>query len=250
MICKLSIGIALMFLAVACANPQSSPTGPSPRHLDAEELFGSEQIISLAHAVGKSSCDEIEAAVSAGVDINFKGYEGATLLYYAFRERKLAAFECMIRLGSDVNQYLGETPLLAIAAGRPDSAYLSALLRGGADPNLRGRSTQKPALFGAIEGGLNNISILLDHGADPNAVVVRSESRYEVALEGVTAPMYAAVARRVDALLFLVENGADVCAVDSRGQSLSHYLNIWDWSRFPLDDQRIVERLREEIAEC
>lgn len=242
--------VLLSILLAACSSVETSPTGPDPAEMTASELFNGESPLYLVHFVEREDCAGLRTAKSEGAEIDVKGHGGASLLYYALREGYVSAFRCLIELGADVDQYLDQTPLISIAASQQDTAFLEALLAGGANPNSRSRVTGRPALFSAVMGGQRNVELLLEYGGDPNVEVMSTVETEMFPMEGMTAIMTSAAIQNPDILSYLLDHGADICARDSAGRTLSHYLDVYDWSKASSEIQHFIEGLKRKLADC
>ena len=111
------------------------------------------------------------------------------------------------------NRYSHPALYMAILAG--SGTHVSSLLMSGADPNLLGDADRYPLHVACSFArtcfiDLEKIQALVYHGADVNAKTVD---------EGLTALHYVSAKGLLDAVKFLVENGANVLARDKLGQT-------------------------------
>jgi ankyrin repeat protein len=161
---------------------------------------------------------------------------GLTPLLFASREGCVECVKTLASLGADVNatDQEGITPVLsAIINGHFDVA--AALLDQGADPNL-GDATGRTPLYAAVDAntmpasnrpapkvvennvsGLDLITALLDHGANPNARL-KKQQPYRTKVDrgsdsmlgaGTTPFLRAARAGDAAAMRLLLKRGAD-----------------------------------------
>jgi hypothetical protein len=117
----------------------------------------------------------------------------------------------LIAVGTDVNaRDAHDRTALMIAAENGHGAVASILLENGADPNAVGRHVGDTALMNAAyRGHADIVTVLIGHGADVNAV----------RRDGVTALILAARKDRVDIVETLLEKGAKVDAADDEGRT-------------------------------
>jgi len=171
---------------------------------------------------------------------------GMTALLFAARDGQLEAARALVEAGADVNQFnVGEktSPLvMALTNARFDTGKY--LLDHGADPNIP-NIYGLTALYAAIDAEyaphswapaaltineqatlLELVRDLLDHGANPNAKLVKklwyrptSHGREWIRPEGSTAFWRAAMADDVDAMRLLVERGADPTIASDDGDT-------------------------------
>ncbi len=149
---------------------------------------------------------------------------------------------------------------LAASSGQREVAAL--LLAKGADPNAPDRSGRTP-LWCAIAGGGLAVPTLVEHGADVNASPCLPTLAYcltivdaAVARETARARYLAnpvslkPIARLLFVAEYLVENGADVNAVDSFGRSaLSYVKGALDRSSPDTDSHQRLSKWADRLRE-
>jgi ankyrin repeat protein len=101
----------------------------------------------------------------------------------------------------------GSTPLL-IAASNNDTAQIKALLKSGANPNVKNKLQTTPLLEAAFNSNTDAIKALLDAGADPNIP----------GPDGQTALMLIARGNNVAAAKLLLDKGANAKAKEAQHQ--------------------------------
>lgn len=163
----LCVGIPLMF-QLGCGDSLS--TVYFSREVDQE----------LAAAAGAGDVDRIDAALAAGADVNAKGLGGITPLYFAYIERSnLVGFEELLKRGADPNIVFDSGPSILHKSARNarDSTWLRLALEYGGDPNVKegvledGYDSGITPIFRAVESGrLENVTLLMEHGADVDVV--------------------------------------------------------------------------------
>ena len=182
-----------------------------------------------------TDASKLRLLLSKGADANAKTVEGRTVLYSAAAQPAGAAIvRLLVEAGADVNArtILGTTPLFQAVAASAESARI--LLDNGADPNARSATGATPLMaiptpaalallvargadvkmttkrnetalaMAADRGDLEGVRLMLDKGADVNAVDFR----------GFTPLMYAAQYDRdsPELIRLLLSRGARVDA--------------------------------------
>lgn len=127
-------------------------------------------------------------------------------LYFASQRGQDEVVSYLLSLGADPDSATDLGTALGIAARGDHTGIVAALLAAGADPNLPGGEFGKMALHQAAErGAIESARLLLDHGADVNAVTVRT---------GWPAIHSAQLKDRTEMVAFLREKGAGPAPVD------------------------------------
>lgn len=164
----------------------------------AEDYFDDPQVQSLCKAIENDDVKEMERLIAAGADANSPGKDGMTPLLWAFPDRKLERFECLLRHGADPNVVFesdfGVPPsrpfhpyphggqhfedrgchagqsVTFLAARSPMLDYLKAVLAHGGDANFIDRKTKEAPLDLASSrfalDGSERVALLVSHGAD------------------------------------------------------------------------------------
>lgn len=104
-----------------------------------------------------------------------------------------------------------QSMVAAVKAG--DDARLRALLKAGADPNVRDADGMTPLVCTAFKGSLDRTAILLDGGADPNGQDIL----------GMTPLHAAAFEGRLEIIRLLLARGASAMARDKWGHDPLFY---------------------------
>ena len=172
-------------------------------------------------ALHAGNVDAARVLLSAGARSDVRGRCGVPALSYAVRPDLPELVDWLVEAGADIDYVDGQGySLLRCAAERGDEEFIVRLLELGASPNLR--SLANPALHTAIAWDQLGIARrLIEAGADPNALD----------LDGDTA---LPLARSVEAVILLVESGADP------NIPLGHGGPTWEYQR----DDDIAKALR------
>ena len=198
----------------------------------------------LMWAAGEGHTGIARALVEHGADVHARSAGGFTALLIAARNDDPEFARLLLAAGAGVNDTApdGFTPLL-VATVRGHADLAMALLEQGADPHasgagytplhwaagswhteltgsLRGietdRETEWRALNGLRTGRLELVEALLEHGADPDARLVKNppqygyaSPRFRVSLIGATPFLLAAMDADVGVMRVLAAAGAD-----------------------------------------
>lgn len=176
-----------------------------------ETMFPDKDARALAKAAGKGKVKKVEELVRSGVDVDAKGNQGATPLFWAMANYK--GFKKLLELGADPNIVYGDGNTVVHAALTiRDSRFLEAILEHGGNPNLKaGDSSKNTPLFDALNEGKGKIDLLLEAGADINA-----QNSY-----GSTAVMATAGVGEFETAHYLLEKGADPTIANDAGETLA-----------------------------
>jgi ankyrin repeat protein len=172
----------------------------------AKEGFHDPQVLQVALAAGNGDIAKIDALKAAGVNIDAPGDGGITPLLWALAQRNKAGFEELLKLGADPNHI--EDHGAAVMTATPtiaDTDFLKLALAHGGNPNLLISDgwPHTPLMAATIPGGLKNVKLLVEAGADVN---------YVEAVGKITPAISAAELNQYDIALYLLEHGADYAA--------------------------------------
>ena len=176
-----------------------------------ETMFPDPQVRALAEASANGRIDEINTMVSQGVDVNARGTQNATPLFWAMQN--LAGFTRLLELGADPNVVYGDGgSIMRLVVQTKDTSYLETVLKFGGDPNLVASDMKNTPIFQAIGAPSEEkvINLLLEAGADINA-----RDSY-----GTVPLMIAAGRGKFDVVYLLLTLGADYRLTDNNGVSL------------------------------
>ncbi len=179
---------------------------PQPWHQrvgwSATDYFDDAQVVSLCKAIERNDVAEMERLIDAGADVNAFGRNGMTPLLWAYPDRKIDRFACLLQHGADPNVcfasdfgtghepfhpyplentggrirgaytdrgcHAGEA-VLHLACKTPVAEYLQLVLQFGGDPNLIDRSTGEDPLTLVLDRHVpdsrGRVQLLVEQGA-------------------------------------------------------------------------------------
>lgn len=172
----------------------------------------------LFRAITTGDTTTVQKLLAAGADPNESyGADEETALLVAAVERRERIVQLLLTAGADPNHgdMCGYTPLMgAVCANAPRIVEL--LLAAGANPHRKCGCTGANALQDAAIGGHYDIvKTLLENGVMPD----NSENA-----EGMTALMCAVHALDADSVQLLIQHGADIHAVSTKGDTAAQIL--------------------------
>ncbi len=177
----------------------------------------------LAKHAGDGNISEIQSLIDQGVDVNSRGNQGVTPLFWALRSENLVGFEKLLELGADPNIIFANSSIMHWASRLKDTRFLEAALASNGDPNLYAGHPQKTPIFNTIsvDGGENlaALKLLLKAGADIDAKT-GNEMVFGMSMGGITPVLAAADIVRYDIVFELLEAGAQYEIKDDTGRDL------------------------------
>jgi len=209
----------------------------------AEQYFDDPQAIKLCRAIEKNDVEEMNRLIAAGADVNATGKEGMTLLLWAFPDRKLERFECLLKHGADPNVFfesdfgVGHRPfhpypenenfyvdrgchagqsVTHLACRSPVIKYMQLVFAHGGDANLVDKKTKVVPLGIALRTSMPEkpirVEILIKNNANPNP------KGYYPAIQAVKRYEY-------DTARFLLQSGTDSSLTPPRdSRTLVHWV--------------------------
>jgi ankyrin repeat protein len=153
-------------------------------------------------------CKEL---VDQGVSLNI-----STLLHYAALNGDLELVKKLVKQGMDFDAKddIGRTPLSYAAQGGK-TEIVAWLLKKGADVNTVSQDGKTPLLWAVSTGNLKTVEALLEKGANPNIAVADGSKN--------TPLHYAVMHPSPEIAKLLLNHGAAIDAVNSKGQQAIHY---------------------------
>ena len=179
------------------------------------------ETLCLGAAAYHGATELVRFLLESGADVNSRDGYGRPPLKYAVRSRKLKTVKVLIAYGADVNAVdCQETALMEAIQytfRRSNTRIVRLLVASGANVNARSgdkRDGRTPLhfLMQRSPANLETAKLLLDHGADVNAV-----RRFNY-----TALHIAAQEGDYAAANFLIQNGAYIQALTTLGATPLH----------------------------
>ena len=163
----------------------------------------------LADAVKARDRAAVRALLQQHADVNVRGADGSTALFWAAQNDDLETARMLINAGADVNaaNRYGVSPL-ALACVNGSVPMAEALLNASANPNSATPQGETVLMTAARTGVPALIAALISRGADVNA---------KETTRGQTALMWAAGEGHAAAITALVAGGADLGARSKSG---------------------------------
>ena len=206
--------LALLFATCLLAMQTTS----AMTEADPNKIYRDPKTAALAEAAADGDAAQVKSLIAAGADPNAHGERNVTLLEWAMLRQSPRGLAALLDNGANASApgVGGATPL-HVAAMANDPQYLRILLDHGADPNAPHGTSGEPPLSAALMNPDHRaFDLLLQHRADPNR-----EDRL-----GNTPLIVAAKTHKPDAVLRLLEAGADATHRNQRGDTFQAYFHI------------------------
>jgi ankyrin repeat protein len=177
-------------------------------------MFPNENVRALARAAGNGRIRKINDLVADGIDVDSKGTQGATPLFWAFRD--VDGFRRLLELGANPNVVFGDgNSAMRWSIYMEDPKFLELLLQHGGDPNLESDVLLgSPIHLACSYGQLTKLRILIEAGADLD--IQDSFGR--------TPLIVAADAAEFEVIHTLLTSGADYSIREKNGYSLDEVI--------------------------
>lgn len=247
---KYSIIAIFLLLIVSCDRLQKSEVSSMDY-----DLFDGTQAEMLAKAVSKGDTVAIIREVlkkKIPVDIRSR-QNGTTLLMMATYHNNIKSAKCLLTLGANPNLYDDTTRsygdnsvLIAVRRRTPSAEMLKLLLDYGGDPNSQSKGVKYSnmrkyipmrdfALQCASAISLEKVKILVEGGADINKLGSSTQT---------SAIYISMIHRKMDILLYLLQNGADYSIQFSDSDVKNcNILGVLRTITFPLDSKEYLQKM-------
>jgi ankyrin repeat protein len=177
----------------------------------------------LHEAARIGSAEITTILIRAGADIELSGFGGVHPLHSAAMAGQAKVVSILLKSGAKADSLdnIGRTPLLSFASGDiGDLDTLTALLDGGADPNLLD-GLFHPLDYAAMNGRAKMADLLIAFGANIDAKDnLYGETPLHLAIYANTEVPFI----HLEVARLLIERGADVNAKDKNGQTPMDYV--------------------------
>lgn len=243
-------GIALLPAAHGCTPLETRSIASKVKKMSPEQFFSDPLHLRLARAVDQGDITAVDSAVKDGADVNARGKDGFSILYWAMARNAAAGFEALVQNGANVmTQYrdpalladvnkLGYIIRLALTADNPE--FLRAILKHGFDPNyILYEESGETLLFLAVEEHVEPaMEILLDAGA---AIDLHNNA-------GFTAMESAVMMCDYRSAWFLLQRGADPLIRTDGGTSLPALFKTYGSRGVRPDQRESFEKVVDELV--
>lgn len=167
----------------------------------------------LVHALQGNHIDAARLLIDAGTSLNRLTEFGSSPLGFAVRAGDRKLIDEMIDLGADLNLVKNESPSPLTFALQTNLSLADHLLDRGANPEwitfIDGMAWRAPPLFHcARQGNLVGIKLLVNHGANPKACILRSINR-DTPARPLSALFFAAASNDLPTLDYFLALGLD-----------------------------------------
>ena len=236
----LFLSLVCMFQVACGVQSSNSDALQFLKNMKAKDYFNGPLEIKLAEAIEKESLEDISVLLNEGVDINARGVDGITPLFWAALKQKPASFKLLLESGANPN-IIAETkvkeklypdrpdtrklPLMELLSTMDDPSYLRLALKHDGTPNTiaeyAAMVSNATVLFTAIrKGAFENVITLVENGAKVN---------YRNAPYPNTPLEEARKQSRYDIVKYLIEQGADpsmITGTRKNGSEMSFASNL------------------------
>ncbi len=197
-------------------------------------------------AAGRGQNGSVAVLLDGGADVDARQAQGKTALINAAMWGRVETVDLLLQHGATVDAVdgQGKTALLwsqDASQGR-EVGIVRTLLRFGASVDQASRTGWTPLIAAALSGAVDCAQVLIEHGADVNAVNGIDED----GVGGCTALIYAIMNSRTAMVDLLIRSGADV---NAKGLGSRTPLEIArQRMKRPEFDEGILERLERAGA--
>lgn len=176
--------------------------------------------------------------LESGFDINHEGRQSESALARAVRHQRVPIVKLLLERGADANTRLFPYRVLLHAVLLDDEVMTRDLLMHGANLIPRYRNAYTALHQAAANGNIPILRLLLDHGAGVDDIgggitalhaAIKDIHKHKIQsgyVDTTPATVEEILARRVEAVKFLLEKGANINARDLEGRAAIHYAVI------------------------
>ena len=248
----MALALAAMLLQAANGcNPLATRSNASKvKTMTPEQFFTEPLQVRLAVAVDRGDSGAVDAAVRDGADVNARGKDGFSILYWAMARKAAAGFEALVKNGADVTAECRDPAVvtdvreqdfiirLALSADNPE--FLRAVLRHGFDPDyILNEESKETLLFLAVyRHSEPAMQLLLDAGA---SIDHRNCAGY-------TAMGSAMLGTDYQAVWFLLQRGADPLVRSDGGRDLPALFKEYGSRGVRPDQRESFEKVVDELV--
>jgi uncharacterized protein len=169
--------------------------------MTASEAFSDARVIRMLGALQRREYVAADREYKAGADVNTVGKDGISPLLWLIGEtRDPEPIEYLLDKGADPNYReptIKASALYFAAGGSNTTAILEVLLRHKGNPNLIGPNDEPPLFTAVQQDRIENVKVLVQHGADINWVH----------RNGSTAATQALTRREFNLVLYFLDQG-------------------------------------------
>lgn len=223
-----------MIFSIACTPREAVIFGK----YNARDIFSDRRVAALCIAAAQGDIAKIDELVQAGVDVNTRGEEGLTPLYWPLEAKNREGFKRLLEHGADAyvtREKEKGRAVVSAAAQAEDPEYLIMILDHGGEVNWVDPHGHQPLLVQTIVfHAPAQMKILLERGADMNA-----QDGFHA-----TALIEAAATCQFEIALSLLEMGADYTLKDNANNTVMDILERYSSNCDPArqgDYQKLIE---------
>ena len=153
------------------------------------------------------SQETLQTIINHGVDVNATNNESVTALMTACQQKNVEAIHLLLKAGADPNiaDTSGATSIHHAVVGGCSKETLQFIIDNGADVNTTNEENTTALMAACQKGNVEAINTLVNAGADPNTADTIDATWIHHAFVGCCSK---------DTLQAVIENGADVNATD------------------------------------
>lgn len=117
-------------------------------------------------AVESKDVKTADYLVRGGADVNVMNSTGKYLILVAYETNRIDIFNILITGGAKINELFGGNALLHMAAASNRVSFLTSLIKGNADLNIRNSDNKTAVMLASEKGYGNSVKVLAAAGAD------------------------------------------------------------------------------------